>query len=318
MPGLHSTSSSSKVNKTMKPFLLSLLLIPTLHAFSYGLKPVKVSKEIYCFFGAAEAMDKKNNGNMVNSCFVDMQTSWIVIDSGPSYLYAKEAYSKIQSIKKQPVSYVVNTHVHDDHWLGNGFYKHLGATIVGSVNFTKAIDLHKKTRMQNRISKEAFKGTIPTLPERYISSTTNITVGGKNVQLIHLEHKAHTQGDIIIYIPAYHALFAGDLVFNDRLPSLRDGSINFWLKSLEQIKTMPLTYIIPGHGTHYSSKALEPTLHYLKDLKSAIVKALDRGMDLQDALESLPLNAYKKYKMYKSLHRQNLQTAFQQLEWGDE
>lgn len=302
----------------MKSFLLTFILIASLQAFEYGLKPVKVSQEIYCFFGAAEAMDTHNNGNMVNSCFVDMGTSWIAIDSGPSYLYAKEAYHTIQSIKRQKIAFVFNTHVHDDHWLGNGFYKQLGATIVGSSYFKEAVNPNAPTRMQNRISKEAYKGTTITLPDEFISKSIDLTIDKHLVELIHLTGTAHTKGDVLIYLPHLKALFAGDLIFNDRLPSLRDGDINFWILTLKKLQAMPLKILIGGHGKRSDKDSLLLTLRYLQDLKSAVIKALDEGLDLEEALEHIDLKAYSKVGMYQSLNRQNIQTAFQQLEWSHE
>ncbi len=88
---------------------------------------------------------------MVNSCFVNMGTSYLVIDSGPTFQYAKQAYDKIKQIDNLPISYVINTHTHDDHWLGNSYYKTLNTKIIGSSAF-KELPKAELTRMQRRIS----------------------------------------------------------------------------------------------------------------------------------------------------------------------
>jgi cyclase len=123
-------------------------------AFEYGLKPVKMSEKIYCSFGVPEAMDTHINGNMANSCFVDIDEGWVVIDSGPTYAYASKAFTAARHLRKIPVRFAINTHLHDDHWLGNGYYREIGATILGSERFGEEVDPKGPTRMQNRITAE--------------------------------------------------------------------------------------------------------------------------------------------------------------------
>ena len=86
----------------MKSLLIFLVLIHSLLAFDYTLEPKKVSETTHCFFGLSEVMDERNNGNMSNSCFVNMGSSYLVIDSGPTYSYALQAYEKMKQIKNEP------------------------------------------------------------------------------------------------------------------------------------------------------------------------------------------------------------------------
>lgn len=301
----------------MKHLGLWLASASLLLAFEYGLKPHKVAEGIYCYFGKPEAMDRNNNGNMVNACFVDMGKEWLVIDSGPTYLYAKEASEQISRIKPLPITYVVNTHVHDDHWLGNGYFIEHGATILGSESFDD-INVHQKTRMQNRISEEAYHATIPVLPQGTVKADKTIIISDKTVILKHVEEKAHTAGDLYIHLPSHKAVFAGDLVFNDRLPSLRDGDINGWISALEKIKTMDIEVLVGGHGYRTDRDSLDLTLNYLKELKIGIREVLDNGGDITDAVRKLEMPDYSKEGMYDDLHKANINAAFQMLEWSDE
>ena len=60
--------------------MLSLCLFHSLLAFDYKLQPKEVSAAVtHCFFGYSEVMDEHNNGNISNSCFVNMGTSYLVI-----------------------------------------------------------------------------------------------------------------------------------------------------------------------------------------------------------------------------------------------
>lgn len=310
------TTSSRSI--TVKLIALWLASASSLFCFEYGLKLEKIKDGIYCYFGKPEVIDSLNNGNMVNSCFVDMGKSWLVIDSGPTYLYAKEAYKNIEKIKDLPVSYVINTHMHDDHWLGNGFYKEHGATILGSRKAFDEIGADSPTRMQNRISKEAYASTKIVLPQMYIEKHKRLIIDEQEVIIRVLNHRAHTKSDLYVYIPSKKALFAGDLIFNDRLPSLRDGGINGWIFILEEIEDMDLDVIIGGHGRLIDISSPRFTLNYLKRMRDGVKKVIDEGGDISEAVESLIMREYMKSALYDDIHKANINAVFQMMEWSDE
>ena len=301
----------------MKSLVLIVLLVNSLLSFDYKLHPKEVSKDIYCFFGLDQVMDKRNNGNMSNSCFVNMGTSYLVIDSGPTFQYASQAYAQMQKIKNLPLSYVVNSHVHDDHWLGNGFYKKQGAQIIGPSNF-KNLSKVKMTRMQRRISAEAFKGTEQVYPTIFVNEHKTLQIDGQKVLIKSVNHKAHTAHDLFVYIPSKKVVFAGDLVFNGRLPSLRDGNINGWLTALQELRKMDVKYIIGGHGERTDKHSIDFTYNYLNKLKRTLVKLLDEGVDIGDAVNRVKMQEYKNVPFYDSIHRQNVESAYRTLEWEDE
>lgn len=302
----------------MKLFWATVLAGTQLLAFEYGLTPSKVNESVYCYFGKPEVMDTKNNGNMVNSCFVDTGTSWLVVDSGPSYMYAKEALLHVNQIKKMPVKFVINTHIHDDHWLGNGYYASHGATVVGSFVFKTHFHSGETPRMAHRISPTAYAGTVPTIPTQFVHKNETLEVGNYHIKLINVDYKAHTEHDLLVYIPQIKTLFAGDLVFNGRIPSLRDGDINGWIKALEMIQSLDVNNIIGGHGNITDKKALDLTYGYLTTLRKEIRKAIDDGMDISEALESITMAKYKDVALYDVMHRQNVEVAYRMLEWEDE
>lgn len=301
----------------MRSLLVLIIFVHSLLAFHYDLKPEKVNATTYCFFGLPEVINEHNNGNMVNSCFVNMGKSYLVIDSGPTYQYAQQAYNKIKAIKNLPISYVINTHVHDDHWLGNGYYKELGANIIGSVKFqneTKA----EMTRMQRRITKEAYEKTTQAFPNILVDKEKELTIDRKKIIITSVNKKAHTSSDLLVYIPDDSTLFVGDLVFNNRLPSLRDGNIKEWIKELDKIKTMNVAYIIGGHGEMVTRHSVDFTYGYLVKLRDQVSKAIDEGKDIEDAVNDIKMQSYQHVNMYDALHKQNVETAYRTMEWSDE
>lgn len=302
----------------MKAFWAAGFCFGTLLAFDYRLSPIKVDEGIYCFFGAPEAMDNVNNGNMVNSCYVDTGAAWLVIDSGPTYAYAKEAAARIQEIKPQPFDLVVDTHVHDDHWLGNGYFASNGVEVVGPSLFKTAVNPSEETRMQKRVSPEAYAGTTVTLPTRFTDANETLTLGTETIRLIRVGEKAHTAEDFVVYLPGRQTLFAGDLVFNDRIPSLRDGNINGWIRALESLRGLEPKHIIGGHGDRTDADADVMTYDYLVALRDKVQEAIDDDVGIADATRNIRLDAFRSAAMYDVMHAQNVETAYRTLEWEDE
>jgi cyclase len=296
----------------MLPLLVSL---STLSGFEFDLKPQRITPEVTCFFGEPEAMNKSNNGNMVNTCYVDTKKSYVVIDSGSSYLYADAAYKAMQKIKPQPVELVINTHVHDDHWLGNGYFVKKGIIVLGSDDFAINASIESPTRMQTNISPQAYALTVPTRPTELIHSDKTLKIGDQELQLHIMKKKAHSDKDMVIFLPKSKTLFAGDLVFNDRVPFLVGGDINGWIDALDELKKLKATTIIGGHGLRTDKKSAEMTYNYLTDMRSQVRAAIADGIGIDEAMAKVTMSHYKSLKMYETLHRGNVEASYRMLEW---
>jgi len=300
----------------MKALLGTLLLaVTSLSAYDYALKPVRVTSDVHCFFGKPEIMDKVNNGNIVNSCYIDAGEGYVVVDTGPSYAYAQSAYKAMSKIKSLPVKLVINTHIHDDHWLGNNYFTEQGIRVLGTDDFKVSADMSEPTRMQTYISAEAYASTKPTLPTEMISSDTTIKVGNQTLELKIAKHKAHTAKDMVVFLPKSKVLIAADLVFNDRLPSVRGGDINGWLSSLDDLDKLGAAHVVGGHGNRTDKDAARMTREYFTQMRSEIRAAIAEGLSIDDTIKKVSMDHYKKYKLYEGTHRHNVESSYRVLEW---
>lgn len=297
--------------------LLGILFftITSLSAYDYALKPVRVTSDVHCFFGKPEIMDKTNNGNIVNSCYIDAGEGYVVVDTGPSYAYAESAYNAMKKIKSLPVKLVINTHIHDDHWLGNNYFTEQGIKVLGTDDFKVNADMSIPTRMQTYISAEAYAKTVPTLPTEMIGSDTILTVGNQTLELKIAKHKAHTAKDMVVYLPKSKVLIAADLVFNDRLPSVRGGDINGWLSALEDLDKLGAAHVVGGHGNRTDKDAAQMTREYFIQMRSEIRAAIAAGMGIDETIKKVSMDKFKKYKLYEGTHRHNVESSYRVLEW---
>ena len=302
----------------MKSTLLILLTISFTFGFEYNLKPQKVAQDVYCFFGKLENINKQNAGNMVNTCFVQTKEGFVVIDSGPTFSYASQAYDEMQKIAKLPVKYVIVTHDHDDHWLGNSFYKSKNALLIGPRTYEQNVVTGMKTRMQEALGKELYGKTKIVSLDTIVDKNLTLKVADKTFEIKQVLKAAHTEGDLLIYIPKDGIVFAGDLVFNDRLTSIRDGSLIGSLKMLDEIDALHPQVIIGGHGYATDSSATKSLRAYLSQLKKEVQDALDNDVSIEEVTKKVLMSEYKDMKLYDVLHTRNVFVSYQELEMLDE
>jgi cyclase len=300
----------------MKTLLGTLLLaVTSLSAFDYALTPVRVTSDVHCFFGKPEIMDKTNNGNIVNSCYIDAGEGYVVVDTGPSYHYARSAHNAMKKIKSLPVKLVINTHIHDDHWLGNNYFTEQGIRVLGTDDFKLNADMSEPTRMETYISAEAYAKTKLTLPTEMISSDTTLKVGNQTLELKIAKQKAHTAKDMVVFLPKSKVLIAADLVFNDRIPSVRGGDINGWLAALEDLDKLGASHVVGGHGVRTDKDAAAMTKEYFTQMRSEIRAAIAEGLGIEDTIKKVSMESYKKYKLYEGTHTKNVEASYRVLEW---
>ena len=194
-------------------YLLSLLIFSgSLFGFNYHLKPYKISDGIDCFFGLPSQVNNINGGNMVNSCYIEVDNFYLVIDSGPTYSYAQEAYEVMQKKKKLPVKYVINTSSDEVHILGNEFYKELGAKLLGPKGYEKHIETKQKLFLETILSKDAFINTRLIPLDEYVEESKSLVFDKMNLNIKILEGDSN---HLYVYIKNKNILFAGDFIFNN-------------------------------------------------------------------------------------------------------
>src|SRR5438034_3112725 len=90
------------------------------------------------------------------------------------------------AISRQPIRYVVNTHLHGDHTAGNEAMAKLGALIISHENMRKRM-----------ASAQSSAPPATGLPKLTYTDSITLHVNGEEIQIFHPE-PAHTDGDSII------------------------------------------------------------------------------------------------------------------------
>jgi len=286
--------------------------------WDYNLKPVQVSDRVWCFFGAMEMPTKDNAGDMSNSCYIKGDDSWICWDSGPSAIFAKQAYAKMKEIADMPVSTVIVSHEHDDHWLGNSYYKDVHkAEIIGPSSIN--VNYHKgdQTRMIKALYQDAIRGTELVPVDREFEDTTKFTISGVNFEYVKVGY-AHSEEDWFLYLPDDKTMLVADVVMNGRVTSNRDGIIIGQLNALKEINSREWEHLVPGHGFITDKTATDESVKYFSLIKERVLEAIDDGVVPDFITREVTLDEFRDKDLFYTLSPGNVFRAYEELEMYDE
>ncbi len=194
-----------------------------------------VADGVYAHIGDTGPRSLDNEGLNANLGLVVTPAGAVLIDSGATYRSARQIHDAVKKVTPQPVKWVINTGGQDHRWLGNGYFREQGAEVIAHADARADMQARGgdhlaglKATLQDRAD-----GTVPTLPARFVSGTVSrLDLGGVVFQLEH-RNGAHTPGDTMVWLPQKSVLFAGDVVYVDRLLGVIPVSnTRNWLETL--------------------------------------------------------------------------------------
>lgn len=187
----------------------------------------------------------------------------LLIDPMPGDKSFDDLHFLIKGISNIPITYVVNTHNHEDHTGGNEYFKSNGATIL-NLN-----DLILKSGSENKKS-----------------------LLSKNYGLETITVESHTGQDKMYFHAESNFLFVGDVFDNSWHPTFYAGGIDGFTKAIDIILSVgdKETLIVPGHGAPANKEVVkafyENTLVWLERL-SELHK---EKMSVEQIMEDIKIN----------------------------
>lgn len=291
---------------------LFLLLIPiNVNAFVQEIGP-----GVFVHIGKHLDVDEGYDGDICNIGFIVGEESIAVIDTGGSYLVAKELRKYISDNFKQPVKYVINTHAHLDHVYGNVVFS--DADIFGHKDLPKALksraDIYQ--RINDRYLGKISEQSPLILPNKYveINKPESIDLGNRKIRL-QAYQVAHTESDLTVFDEKTKILWSGDLVFSERTPVV-DGDIHGFIETLEEINKQEINFVVPGHGLPSSKEyAIRPMIEYLVTLRNDVRKFIDNGESLEFAIENAASSQKDEWLLFDIQNKRNVNRIFPMMEW---
>ena len=249
----------------------------------------EIAENNYVHFGKHVSIEDKDNEDIANIGFIVGTNCVAVIDTGGSISIGHKLKKSIRRITKKPICYVINTHVHYDHILGNKAFTDESPDFIGHKDLAEAINQNRDfflNQFRNNLTSDPKNSDIIE-PNILIEKTKKLELGERSITLIPFA-TSHSHNDLIVIDNKTKTLWAGDLIFRERIPSLT-GSLKGWLKSINKIKELDIKVVVPGHGSVASSldEAIKQQQDYLTLLLNKTRKAINEGKFINEAMENI-------------------------------
>ena len=296
-------------------------------------------------FEAAEGTTAVVNGNIVA---VIGDEAVLIVDTGQILGTARKVAAEIRALTKLPVRYIVNTHWHGDHILGNAAFRQAfpEAKIVahpftaeeGAKRYadyaTKApqqlaiyLDNSRKRleastsedeKLWIRKTLECVERVAPDVSEtHYLGADTlidkemKVDLGGLPVVIRHVGI-GNTAGDLVVWVEADRLVATGDMVVHPAPYAIGATALDTWVRTLEQVRALGATTFVPGHG---------PVLRddrYIRDVEALLASTRKQiadmraaGVPREDAASRLDTSAFRARYIDTPMRRQAFERFFE-------
>ena len=243
----------------------------------------KVSEHVYVIHGPLGEPSVENQGFMNNPAFVINAKGVVVIDPGSSLQAGEMVLRQIQKFTDSPVTHILNTHVHGDHWLGNQAFRNKWPEVklYGHPNMIqKAKDGEDQVwvGLMERATNGFTKGTVAVIPETEATNDMRLTLNGLKYK-IYAPDKAHSGTDIMIQIVDDSIMFLGDNVTYKRIARMDDGTFKGNINACEVALATGVKLYVPGHGPTAGTEVVSSFKTYLETVYSEVTRLYDEGLE---------------------------------------
>lgn len=260
-----------------------------------------------------------NEGFISNAAVIIGENDIAVIDALGSPSLAQQLLDNIRKVSDKPIKWGIATHYHADHIYGLQVLKEHGATILAPVGADKYLDSPAAAERldERRFSLEPFvnEKTRLVYPDRMLDQTEQIDLGGVLLTINYLG-RAHSDGDLSIYVETDRVLISGDIIFEGRVPFVGDANTKQWLEVLGRMEKQDMVALIPGHG----SLANEPNAvvslmrKYLEALRNEMGTAVEEMTSFDEAYQAADWSEFKSLPAFDAANRINAYQVFLSLE----
>ena len=297
--------SSKFISRLSHLLLISAFLFAaaSLNAEDLQRRVTKLADGVY----AIEHLGHRQDGLFSGNTTVIIGTRQVfVVDSAFLPSVTREDISQIRQWTDRPVTFLLNTHFHNDHNLGNSLYLEAfpALTIIAHKETKRGMDMFgpgsaaREERANARIQKmlddgkgsdgqplsaedRAFvRGALADrlrwydeIKKVHFQSATltfdhdfSVDIGNREVQVKFLG-KGNTAGDAVVYLPKERIVVVGDLL-GSPIPMANDGYPSEWIHTLDNLNQLDAGIVVTGHGPVLHDKSR--ILLYRDLLQSAV------------------------------------------------
>ena len=249
-------------------------------------RTIKVADNVYTYEDFHAGDEKFTTTNM----FVVTDEGVFVADGQGSPAETKGLVDAIAKVTPKPIKYVAICSDHGDHTAGN-------ASFPPDVRYI----IHATSKAILERSANGWKP--PQDRTDVIADRKLIALGGEQIGISFIG-RAHTGGDLAVWLPKQKILFLSEIFLNRVFPAMRSAYPSEWLKALDVAEQMNADIYIAGHGfTETGPVSKEELRAYHKAMEAVIAEATrlhKAGVPLEEATKQANFGEYASWTLAKS------------------
>jgi len=205
------------------------------------------------------------------SLFVVTSAGVLVADGQGSMQETQRMIAEIGKVTKQPITHLVIGSDHGDHTAGNAAF---------------GPDVKVFAHPVSKATLEGPSGISPQ-PITAVPDRLALKLGSTEIQILFLG-RAHTGGDLSVYLPKEKILFMSEAFLNRIFPAMRSAYPSEWVATIEKAQKMDVTTYVPGHGFVESPAILKEELEMARKALIQVIAEATRlhkaGVPVDDAV----------------------------------
>ena len=283
----------------------------------------KVSDHTWVIHGPLEIPTVHNRGFMNNPAFIVTDKGVIVVDPGSTEEVGEMLLRRIRKITSLPVTHILNTHVHGDHWLANDALRQAYPKVIIMADprmIKKARGGSGQSWLESmeRMTEGLSRGTQIAYPDKAVADGAEFKIHGLSFR-IHSVGKGHSDSDIMIELVDDSLMFTGDNVSYQRVIRMDDGGFRDNIQACERAIGLNLKHYVPGHGPTGDVTRVVAMKEYLHIIYQSVATLYEDGLS---DFEMKPvivkkLSAYKDWSGFDELIGKTISLALLEVEQAE-
>lgn len=185
-------------------------------------------------------------------------------------------------------------------------HHHKGFSFV-DFDFPRSYDI-----ILTRQARESMKSERRTIPNNLYAFDSTLSIDFDGTTIILTNHgQAHSTGDLTLHLPDTGILFTSDLIFNDMIGYMGDGSFRDWVELLDGIELIGASTIVPGLGEPSSSALINSYRTFMQEFLTEIIRLKNEGKSLKQVKAEFTLpERYRSLPGYRKFIDSSIEKAF--------
>jgi len=271
---------------------------------------------VYWVAGSGGEADPANLGRTGNIGFVVGRDGVVLIDTGTSYAHGRALLEAVAEVTDRPVQLAIVTHTQPEFLFGGSAFRERAIPVAMHRRTAGLMASRCETclrRLRESVGEAPFAGTAMYAPDRVFDSAHRVDLAGRTLRVLYFGVSSGP-GDVAVFDETSGVLFAGGLLEAGRVPDIQDGDLEGWKAALRELRTLPLSRIVPAHGPVSPPALIDSVAGYLARLESRTRSFVESGGSLLDVADATDLPEYAGWDQYATVHRRNAAVAFLRFE----